>query len=156
MSKPSHVTEKEMEKMVGAQNTSEKKAIKRVKIAGNAYILTSKLSLETIKKMEKLDKNALCLFEEDADGYTNEVFRVGSGKIGSVSKYGIIFTEANTEGNATITQLFPEDVTDKRTYIKENLAQVIFALTDLEDLIATRCAELEAAYAELDKDIEEV
>ena len=136
--------------------TETKKEIKRIKIAGNAYVLTSKLSLDTIKKMEKLDKDALCLVEADGEGCTNEIFRIESGKIGSVSKYGIVFAEADADGNATVTQLLPEGITDKKTYIKENLAQIIFMLTDLEDLAATRCAELQAAYDELDKDIEEV
>lgn len=134
----------------------KEKETKRIRIAGNAFVLTSKLSLDTIKKMEKLDNNALCLVEEDNEGCDREVFRIQSGKIGSVSKYGIVFTEANANGKATVTQLLPEGVTDKKAYIKENLGTVIFMLEDLEDLIETRCAELEAAYDKLDKDIEEI
>lgn len=132
------------------------KETKRIKIAGNAYVLTSKLSLDTIKKMERLDNNALCLVEEDAEGFTQEIFRIQSGKLASVSKFGIVFAEADADGNAIVTQLLPDGIADKKTYVKENLASIIFMLDALEAVVNTRSAELEAAYAQLDKDIEEV
>lgn len=127
----------------------------RIKIAGNAIVLTSKLKFETIQKMEKYNKDALCLIEAKKDE-EKEIFRISTGKLGSISKYGIVFAEANKEGYATATTLFPENVTDKKAYIKDNFGTALFMLDDLEESVKTSCAELEAAYAELDKIIEEV
>lgn len=126
-----------------------------IKIAGNAIVLTSKLKFETIQKMEKYNRDALCLVEVKKDE-ENEIFRISTGKLGSISKFGIVFTEANKDGFATVTILLPEDVKNKREWIKDNYATTLFMLADLEDAVETACAELESAYAKLDKYIEEV
>lgn len=127
---------------------------KRIKIAGNALILTSKLKFATIQKMEKYNRDALCLTEYRNDEEV-EVFRIGTGKASAIGKYGITFLEANKEGYATATVLLPENVTNKREYVKDNFATALFMLNDLEDAVNTACAELEAAYEKLDKDIVE-
>ena len=78
-----------------------------------------------------------------------------TGKLSSIAKHGIVFAEANKEGYAVATTLFPIGVTDKKEYIKDNFATVLFMLKDLEAVITTSCAELEAAFAKLDEEIEE-
>ena len=152
MATPIKVSEKEMAKIVEKKVSTENK---RIKIAGNALVLTSKLKFATIQKMEKYNPDALCLVEVKNDE-ENEIFRIGTGKSSSIGKYGITFMEANKEGFATATILFPENVSDKKEYIKDNFATALFMLSDLEDAVNTACAELEAAYAKLDKEIEEV
>ena len=152
MATPIKVSEKEMAKIVEKKTSTENK---RIKIAGNALVLTSKLKFATIQKMEKYNPDALCLVEVKNDE-ENEIFRIGTGKSSSIGKYGITFMEANKEGFATATILFPENVSDKKEYIKDNFATALFMLSDLEDAVNTACAELEAAYAKLDKEIEEV
>lgn len=137
-----------------ATSVAENRA-KRVKIAGNAMILTSTLKFATIQKMEKYNNNALCLVELNKDEEV-EVFRINTGKFSGVSKYGITFAEVNKDGYAVATILFPEGVTDKKAYIKDNFGTTLFMLADLEAAVETACAELEAAYAQLDDDIEEV
>ena len=132
-----------------------KTEVKRIKIAGNAVVLTSKLKFATIQKMEKYNPNALCLTETKKDEEV-EIFRIATGKTSSIGKYGITFMEANKDGYAIATILLPENTTDKKAYIKDNLGNAIFMLTDLEALVETACAELEAAYDKLDTEIEEV
>ena len=105
--------------------------------------------------MEKYNPNALVLVEVKHDE-EYEVFRIGTGKLSSIGKYGITFAEANKDGFATATVLFPENVTDKKAYIKDNFATVLFMLKDVEDAVATACAALEADFAKLDEEIEEV
>lgn len=146
------LSEKEFKKVVPADATP---ATKTIKIAGNAMVLTSKLKFETIQKMEKYNPNALCLVEVKNDE-ENEVFRIGTGKLSGINKFGITFAEADKDGFATATVLFPQNVTDKKTYIKDNFATALFMLKDLEDAVKTACAELEAAYAKLDNEIEEI
>lgn len=145
------VTNKQMEKILGTANVATPKMIK---IVGNAMVLTSKLKFETIQKMEKYNSKALCLVEITKDE-ENEIFRIATGKLSSISKNGIVFAEANKAGYAVATTLFPTDVTDKKEYIKDNLATVLFMLKDLEAAIETSCAELEAAFDKLDEEIEE-
>lgn len=128
---------------------------KRIKIAGNAMVLTSTLKFATIQKMEKYNNNALCLVEINGEE-EKEVFRISTGKFSGISKYGMTFAEANKDGYAVATILFPENVTDKKAYIKDNFGTALFMLADLEAAVETSCAELEAAYAKLDDDIEEV
>ena len=132
-----------------------KTEVKRIKIAGNAVVLTSKLKFATIQKMEKYNPSALCLTETKKDEEI-EIFRIATGKTSSIGKYGITFMEANKDGYAIATILLPENTTDKKAYIKDNLGNAIFMLTDLEALVETACAELEAAYDKLDTEIEEV
>ena len=160
MARPIKVSEKEMKKIVKGTDAEEQvtkhasKTFKRIKIVGNALVLTSKLKFVTIQKMEKYNKDTLCLVEVKGDE-ENEIFRIATGKTSNISKFGITFMEANKEGFATATVLFPEGTTNKREFVKDNFATVLFMLEDLEDAVQTACAELEAAYAKLDDNIEE-
>ena len=137
-----------------AEKSVEKKATARVRILGNAFVITSKLKFENIKKMEKLSNETLCLVEIEKDETINEVFRISTGKVASISSYGITYNEANTEGYAIATSTFPADVTDKKAFIKDNLAKVMLMLDELEAHIAEDLVKLEKRYEELDKDIE--
>ena len=148
--KPIPVTEKELAKILNHKEP----AVKTIKIVGNAMVLTSKLKLATIKKMEKYNNKALCLIEVNGDE-ENEIFRIMSGKLSSIATHGIVFAEEDKAGNAVATILFPTGVENKKEYIKDNFATVLFMLKDLEAAIETSCAELEAAFAKLDEEIEE-
>lgn len=129
----------------------------KLKISGNAIVLTSDLKLDTIKKMEKYNPDALVIFNETKDGDREEVFKIGSGVVSGISKYGITFAETNKTGLAVATSLLPETVAvgDKKQFVKENFANTLFFLQDLEAAVKTSCEELDAAYAELDKIIVE-
>lgn len=135
--------------------SKEVKETKRIKIAGNAVVLTSKLKLDTIKKLEKYVPNALVLVSTE-DNEEREIFRVATGKTGSISKYGVSFATADKDGFATITTNIPEDVTDKKVYVKDNFATILLMLKDIEAVAETTLAEFEADYAKLDEEIEEV
>lgn len=135
--------------------SKEVKETKRIKIAGNAIVLTSKLKLDTIKKLEKYIPNALVLVSTE-DNEEREIFRVATGKTGSISKYGVSFATADKDGFATITTNIPEDVTDKKVYVKDNFATILLMLKDIEAVAETTLAEFEADYAKLDEEIEEV
>ena len=137
-----------------AEKTVEKKATPRIRILGNAFVVTSKLKFENIKKMEKLSNESLCLVEIDKEECVNEVFRIGTGCVASISAYGVTYNEANAEGYAIATSTFPADVTDKKAFIKDNLARTILMLDELEAHIKEDLVKLEERYAELDKEIE--
>lgn len=133
------------------------KSTKKFKIAGNALIITSKLQLDTVLKMEKFNKDLLCLAETKNDEI-RELFRISAGKVSTLSKYGITFAAKDKDGNATATILLPDNVAyDKRVeYVKETYGSALLMLAELEDAIATAAAEIEAAYNKLNEEIEEV
>ena len=66
MATPIKVSEKQMKSILGETKPATK-ATKRIKIAGNAVVLTSKLKFATIQKMEKYNRDALCLVETKND-----------------------------------------------------------------------------------------
>ena len=133
----------------------EIKETKRIKIAGNAIVLTSKIKFDTIKKLEKYVPNALVLVSTNEEEQ-KEVFRIATGKTGSISKYGIVFATANKDGFATITTNIPEEITEKKEYVKDNYALILAMLKDIEAVAETNLAEFEADYEKLDEEIEEV
>lgn len=134
---------------------SEKKVTKKVQIIGNALLLTSKLKLDTIKKIEKFNKDLLCLTEVNGDE-VKELFRISIGKTADISKYGVVFTNADTNGNACATILLPNNLKNRTEYVKEEYGTALFMLSDLEDAIATAESEINAAFEKLNDDITEI
>ena len=126
----------------------------KIKIIGNAFVLTSELPFDWIQKLEKLNPNALCITEQRGDE-TIEVFRIGTGKAGAVSKYGITFAAQNKNGYATVTTLIPDNVVNKREFIKDAYAATLIMLKNLEACDKVSYAQINDLYKELDKDIEE-
>ena len=128
---------------------------KRIQIVGNAFMVVSKLKLETIKTLEKYESNALCLKDYSNDE-EKEIFRISTGKTASISKFGITFAEENKEGFATATMLFPAGVTNKKQFIKDNYGKTLFLLNDVECSADHAYMHIQKAFAELDNIIEEI
>lgn len=128
---------------------------KRVQIVGNAFMVVSKLKLETIKNLEKYENNALCLKDYSNDE-EKEIFRISTGKTASISKFGITFAEENKEGLATATMLFPTNITNKRQFIKDNYGKVLLLLNDVEYSANHTYDNIQKAFAELDNIITEI
>ena len=128
---------------------------KRVQIIGNAFMVVSKLKLKTIKTLEKYKSNALCLKDYSNDE-EKEIFRIGTGKTASISKFGITFAEENKEGFATATMLFPAGIKDKKQFIKDNYGKVLFLLNDVECSANHAYTHIQRAFTELDNIIEEI
>lgn len=131
-----------------------KTKMNKVTIIGNAFVLTSSIKLATIKKLEKYDADTLAVCTKQEDEIV-EVFRVMSGKKGSICNAGIVFASADKDGYATVTALIPENVKDKKQFIKENYANVIFMLKGLENTVTQIEEDIDKAFAELDEMITE-
>lgn len=127
----------------------------RIKIAGNAMIITSSLKLDSIKRMEKYDPRALALHTYSRDEEI-EIFRVSTAATASVGKFGIAFSEADKNGFATATVLFPEGVTDKKAFIRDNFTAALLMLCDVERQVQASCNNLDNTFKMLDKAIEEI
>jgi hypothetical protein len=118
-------------------------------------MITSTLKYDVIKALEKYDDAMLCLKEYSKDE-EKEIFRIGTGKTASINKMGITFAEANKEGYATATMLFPENVKDKKLFIKDNYGKTLLLLNDLENQASCAYNAIQNAYAELDSIIKEI
>lgn len=134
---------------------NKKKMANKVTIAGNAFVLTSSIKLATIKKLEKYNEDALVVCTRKDDELI-EVFKVMSGKRGTICNAGIVFATANKDGYATVTSAIPEEVKDKKQWVKENYANAIFMLKGLEATIEQYSEDVDKAFAELDEMIEEL
>ena len=128
---------------------------KRVRIVGNAAIITSSLQFDTIKKLEKYNPDALVLCAKDNDGDCVEIFRIATSKVGNICKHGISFASKDKAGNATVTVLLPENVVDKREFFKNTYGNMLFILKDFEKHITEAAESVDKAFAELDEEIEE-
>lgn len=112
----------------------------KITIAGDAMVVESAHTLETIKTLEKYRPKALSLFDEDGK---TEIFKVGSttGK-GSINAYGASFggVSHNDGKKATITMMIPEKVADAKAYAEETIGVAIIYLNRVE-------AQFESAIA---------
>lgn len=76
-----------------------------IKIAGDAIVVTSAVSLDTIRKIEKYRPEALIL-RGGEDG-KEEIYRIGvatDGR-GKLNKYGVEFNSDDSSGNASVTMM---------------------------------------------------
>lgn len=134
---------------------NKKQMATKVTISGNALVLTSSIKLDTIKKMQKYNPDALVVCAKENEEIV-EIFKIMAGTTGTICKAGIVFATEDKNGYATVTELIPECVKDKRQWVKENYASVLFMLQGLEQAIEDAEADVEKAFKELDSIITEV
>lgn len=115
----------------------------KIIIAGDAMIVESSHTLETIKTLEKHRPRALALYDEDGK---TEMFKIGTtqGK-GSISKYGASFGSASKNGDkkAIITLEIPASVEDAKAYAEETIGTAIIHLNRVEEQFETALASVE-------------
>lgn len=136
------------------KNKEKSKMANKVTIVGNALVLTSTLKYDTIVKMQKINPEALTIFAKENDELM-EIFKIMPGKVGTISKAGIVFATKDKNGYATVTDLIPECVKDKKEWVKDNYASVLFMLAQLEEAVADAEEQVDKAYKKLDDIITE-
>lgn len=128
----------------------------KVKIAGNAVILSTDIKLEDLNKLNKRYPEALCLYQMEQDEII-ELFRVlPTNTTSNISKYGIVFAEQDTNGNARATILLPENVENKKEYLKEEFGMALIYLNKILIKAKDYAQELNEMFKELDEVIEEI
>ena len=108
----------------------------KVKICGDAVILTSEIKLDDIKLVEKTNPRALSLFGEE-DGHEVALFTIGTAKTpgfaGCVTKAGITFSKASRDGGyAQITFPVPEGDGDPKELVAEKIGVALMNLNKIE------------------------
>ena len=104
----------------------------RIIIAGDAMVVESAHTLETLKTLEKYRPKALTLYDEDGK---TEIFKVGTttGK-GSINGYGASFGSAskNADKKAVITMEIPAGTADAKAYAEDKVGAAIINLNRVE------------------------
>ena len=122
----------------------------KITIVGDAYVVTSSLTLSDLLKIQKYAPCALVL--KDAEGKT-PIFGVcvGSGS-GSINANGAEFapTTSNADGFATITVCVKGGITgDAKEFVAEQLGTAILRLNELEDTLPAVIADIDAKKAQV-------
>ena len=129
----------------------------KTKILGTSVTITSAIKVTDLKKLEKFKPAALKL-TETVGSVKEEKFSVALGTSPSVTKHGIVFNSANTDGYAEVTLQIPTSIAaDKRKeYVADTYGYALLSLNELESQIAEVLAETEADFIAINEGIEEV
>ena len=121
-----------------------------VKIAGNTIILTSTLTLEQIKRIEKHRPEAL----EIRNAKEEIIFRVGTGS-NALNDHGASFNAATLDERelAYISLPIHSGVADAKRYFAETFGQPHLHLKAVEFRLADVLAEVEDEITEIMNDV---
>lgn len=117
-------------------------------VAGDAVVVTSALTLEDIKKVEKFNPEALIL-RGGKDG-NDPIFAIATGPCGLINEFGATFSKATEDGGfATITLVARNGIPgDAKKWVAEEMGGAILRLNKLEQQVAAAAA---AVYDDLTK-----
>ena len=122
----------------------------KIKVMTGVTQLDSEIKYDDIERLQRTHEEALVMKDEK----NNEIFRIGVGEP-SVSKYGIVFSAKNAEGNAVVTMLnattgTPEEL---RRKLAEEYAENI---TRLEELANHINSVIEIVEEEIENTMEKI
>ena len=121
-----------------------------VKIAGNTIILTSTVTLEQLRRIEKHRPEVL----EIRNAKEEIIFRVGTGS-NALNNHGASFNAATLDDRelAYITLPIPSGVADARKYFAETFGQPHLHLKSIEQKLPDVLADVESKINEIMKDV---
>lgn len=108
----------------------------KITIAGDAVVVTSSMTLETLKLIEKYRPATLQMLDEDK----KPVFVIGStSSNGSVSSCGISFGVATHDEHklASVTMTLPAGVADAEKYVVDTYGAAVMNLKKIENRVAS-------------------
>lgn len=103
-----------------------------VKVVGDALVITSALTLEDYKMLERYRKSALVLM--GGEDKKEQIYRASTGEEGSFDKYGVIFNGETRDDDklATATVLIDKIDGDVKEYVVNEFGERIMKLNQLE------------------------
>lgn len=119
----------------------------KLSILGDAVVITSAITLEDIRKIEKFNKGALTIHEE-VDGEKTPVFAISSGKTGDINQFGATFA-SETRDDAKFAQITlctcAAGVTsDAAEWAAEKFGKALMRLNQLEERVPAILQEIAA------------
>jgi len=123
-----------------------------VRIAGNSYVIISRVSMADLEAVKKYRPSALTLTDPETRETT---FRVDIGT-NSLSNHGISFGgTSNCEGRfATATLVIPEGVEDAKEYVLDTAGLALANLNRLEEGISNALQEVRTERDTIARSIE--
>lgn len=123
----------------------------KVRILGNAGVITSSHKLSEIEMLQKYNPDALILYKENNQGEKQAVFAIAAGNKSSFSKYGVTFdsVERDGSGKASLTFAIPADVEEAKEWVEEQLGGVIACLNELETTLSSAVEKVNADRAKV-------
>ena len=124
----------------------------KITITGDVAVITSEMKLEEIEKLEKYNRNALTLF--DNEGKEPE-FCVKSSTKGSINRYGAEFNgKSRDEGFATITiPVKGETKEEVEAYLLDKTGNAILNVNKIEEQAIEALAKVDEEIAEVKSNI---
>lgn len=125
----------------------------KVKVLGDAAVITSEIDHEVLASLKKYKPQQLKLVDPETK---DELFAVSLGNTASVSKYGVVFTSKDPDGKAALTIQLPAnlDGLQKTQYIKDNYGFALLSLNKIEAAIQGAAQELINEFEQMDNAIE--
>lgn len=123
----------------------------KITIAGDAYVVTSSKTLESIQTLEKYRPNALKLFETNPEnGKREAVFAVGTtAGQGSINAYGASFCSVAHDGSGLATITLPLPAVPAGGDVKKAVAEAVgVAIINLNKVEAQIDAALDSVRSE--------
>lgn len=122
----------------------------KLSILGNAVVITSTVKLEDIRTIEKYNKDALIL-KEDNEGKKVPVFGVATGTKGEINQNGATFADATRDANKfaqiTLCTCLEEITGDVKEWAAEKFGKALTRLNQLEATIPTVLEKISADKA---------
>lgn len=116
-------------------------------VIGNALIVQSDLTTEQIQTVAKFRPSALAIYEGDGAEKV-QVFAIGTGKTGSISKYGITFDGTSRDDGKFATVTLPYAGSDNpKEWVAETYGAALARLNEIEKQIPKVVKEAQDAKA---------
>ena len=126
----------------------------KIKVVGNAAVITSTLTLGDIALVKAYRPEALAL--KGGENGKEEVFRIGMciDPYGDVSAAGMMFGAENAEGKAIITELVSPVSDDIKSELADKYGAALVNLGKLEEILPGVIEEIKAEREALMASIE--
>jgi hypothetical protein len=124
----------------------------KFKVVGDAAVLISDISVETLEKLETFRPEALQLLDEDKE----PIFAIATGPHGHMGSFGVCFDSKTPTNKAQLTLNLPVNMTnaEKKEYIKTKFGLALLKLNKLEANIQADAASLAADFDSVERSIE--
>lgn len=116
----------------------------KIVIAGDAVVVTSSLTLDDIRKVEKYRPEALIL--KGGEDNKEPIFSVGTAKSGSINQYGVTFaSESHDESKlAQLTMTLCGVNGDVKEYVADKIGAAVETLNQVEATLPSVIEDIDA------------
>lgn len=120
-----------------------------INLVGDALVVTSAITFEDLKTVQKYKPTALTIREKDEEDGWKDVYTIGVGDNGGINQYGATFSGASRDAKklATLTVKFsaPADPAQAKAQIADKYGFAISCINRIEAGIQGALEEIKAS-----------